>query len=159
MPEPGERTPLVGRERELAAVLRRLADARQGAGSVTLLAGEAGIGKSRLAAEVKARAAEHGFTVLQGNCFTPDRSHPSAPLIDLLRTAFTGCEAGELAALLGPLAPELARLLPELTLRLPEATLPPSASQSPAARRRPGSQDSWPGRAQTPTCYTGFRHS
>jgi hypothetical protein len=38
---------------------------------VLLLSGEAGIGKSRLAAEGKRQASEQGLLVLQGNCFPP----------------------------------------------------------------------------------------
>jgi DNA-binding CsgD family transcriptional regulator len=52
------RTALVGRDRELRLVLDRMAGADAGAGQVVLVAGEPGIGKSRLAEEVAARAVE-----------------------------------------------------------------------------------------------------
>src|SRR5581483_2128154 len=83
------------------------------------------------------RAAQQGFTVLQGNCFTPDRSHPYAPLIDLLRAMCVGCETAALAALIGPIAPELARLLPDLTLRLPDVTVPVPPDSDATGHRLP----------------------
>jgi len=49
---PAELTPLVGRDEEIALLLRRWRRATDGDGSVVLLAGEAGIGKSRLAQAV-----------------------------------------------------------------------------------------------------------
>ena len=56
----------VGREHELAAVERLLLDAQRGRGGVLLLAGEAGIGKSRLLGEATARARARGMVVLAG---------------------------------------------------------------------------------------------
>jgi DNA-binding CsgD family transcriptional regulator/tetratricopeptide (TPR) repeat protein len=119
------RTPLVGRKRQLAQLCGRLERACGGAGGVLLLAGEAGIGKSRLVVELKALAQEEGFLVLQGNCFEPDRSVPYAPIADLLRGWLAGRSPSEVAEALGGAAPEVARLLPELTQRLPGLTTPP----------------------------------
>src|SRR5262245_61749409 len=76
---------LIGRELQLAALNRLIAQVGDGHGQVALIAGEAGIGKSRLIAEVNARATSQGFAVLQGRCFEPDRALPYAPLLDLLR--------------------------------------------------------------------------
>jgi DNA-binding SARP family transcriptional activator len=52
--------PLVGRERELAQLIGAWTGVRSGAGGVVTLSGEAGIGKTRLALELLARAAEEG---------------------------------------------------------------------------------------------------
>src|SRR5689334_5817106 len=57
---------LVGRGRELAEFERVLDATRAGRGSTVLIAGEAGIGKTRLAAEFARRARETGFEVLLG---------------------------------------------------------------------------------------------
>src|SRR5262249_28672156 len=117
------RTPLVGRDRELGAVIEHLAAVRGGplpaprsplpknrdappVPRVVSLAGEAGIGKSRLAAEVAARAAEMGYRILKGRCFETDRSLPFAPLLDLLRSLVAGRPTDEIVALFGE-APEL----------------------------------------------------
>src|SRR6185369_15160737 len=76
---------LIGRAAEsasLEAVLDRL---RDGEGQTVAIAGEAGIGKSRLAADVQARAQQRGFLCLEGQCFEQDRTIPYAPLLDLLQ--------------------------------------------------------------------------
>ncbi|MGH2559704.1 MAG: ATP-binding protein, partial [Thermomicrobiales bacterium] len=105
---------LVGREEQVEALESALARTRDGAGQVLLLPGEAGIGKSRLIAVARARAATEGCLVLLGSCFEPDRTVPYAPVLDLLRAFLAGKPAAEIADLLGPAAPELMRLLPEL---------------------------------------------
>ena len=97
---------LIGRQVEVARLHALIDQARNGHGQVVLLSGEAGIGKSRLAAEVKMQAQAHGFLVLQGSCFPTDRSSPYAPLLDLLASSQT--------VNLEPLARELALLHPGL---------------------------------------------
>ncbi len=105
---------LIGREREQAHLRALIDQVRRGQGQAILLSGEAGIGKSRLARDVRRQASEQGFLVLQGTCFSTDRSAPYAPLIDL----FSSSEAQELLSLSTsdayPLARELARLSPGL---------------------------------------------
>jgi hypothetical protein len=59
-------TPFVGREGELAALAADLAGALAGAGGVVLLAGEPGIGKTRLAEELAAQASARGALVPWG---------------------------------------------------------------------------------------------
>jgi class 3 adenylate cyclase/tetratricopeptide (TPR) repeat protein len=60
------RTPLVGREAELLRFTAALAQTREGQGSVLHLRGEPGIGKTRLAAEMRAEAGRHGFGIHTG---------------------------------------------------------------------------------------------
>ncbi|RIK40742.1 MAG: hypothetical protein DCC55_14180 [Chloroflexi bacterium] len=103
---------LIGRQVEVASLHALIDQARQGQGQVVLLTGEAGIGKSRLAAEVKTLA--QGFLVLQGNCFPTDRSAPYAPLLDLLGSAQTKELLARFTANLEPLARELGLLYPGL---------------------------------------------
>jgi DNA-binding CsgD family transcriptional regulator len=105
---------LIGRETQLAALDELLSAAAGGVGQALLVAGEAGVGKSRLVAEAKARAVERGFLILQGNCFQPDGACPYAPLLDLLRTHLGGKAPAAVAAELGASAPALAPLLPDL---------------------------------------------
>lgn len=59
---------LVAREDELAQVEARVAAVRRGQGGVLLLAGEAGVGKTRLAEEAAELAAARGFRVARGGC-------------------------------------------------------------------------------------------
>lgn len=77
------------------------------------VAGEAGIGKSRLVTEVKIRAASEGFLELQGACFQMDSSCPYAPLLDMLRASVAANPHTETT---DPIIQEFARLLPEFQL-------------------------------------------
>src|SRR6185437_1136861 len=81
---PGE--VLVGRGRELAEFERVLDAARAGRGSTVLVAGEAGIGKTRLAAEFARRARDAGFEVLLGRSIDlVGADLPYQPFADALR--------------------------------------------------------------------------
>ena len=117
--------PLVGRTAELAAIERLLATAHP---PTLFLAGEPGIGKSRLLAEAALRAQARGWMVLVGGCTRRSGQEPYAPLLgafsrcvaalppSALRTSLDGCAW-------------LVRLLPELAERViapaPTWTLPP----------------------------------
>lgn len=80
---------LIGRDPQVATLTRLLHLAHSGQGQLALISGEAGIGKSRLLAETRQLADAQGFTLLQGNCFEPDRALPYGPLVDLLRASHT----------------------------------------------------------------------
>ncbi len=107
---------MVGRASYLDLLKQRLDQAHEGHGQIILLAGEAGIGKSRLVTEVKAWGQQKGWVILQGNCFEPDRVLPYAPILDLLRTVI----ASDSAEALKPFASTLVKLLPELSALFPE---------------------------------------
>ena len=59
-------TPLVGRDADLSQLDRVLTQAEEGAGSIVLVSGEAGIGKTRLCAELRRWHRQHGGRVLLG---------------------------------------------------------------------------------------------
>ena len=61
--------PLFGRANELSRLVAALGLAEQGQGSLVLLTGEAGIGKSRLAKELEVQARERGVAVASGRCW------------------------------------------------------------------------------------------
>src|SRR5512139_3466894 len=113
-------TVLIGRTREVELLAQALHAAQAGAGRFVLIAGEAGIGKSRLVAELHTRATAWQFEILQGYCFEQDLSFPYAPWIDALRAFPAPKSPAETAALLGPLASELVKLLPQLSLFIPQ---------------------------------------
>ena len=71
---------LVGRQRELASLDSALNEAREGRGLMVALVGEPGIGKSRLAIEMRQRAEVAGFASL----WTSSRSYASAFPYDLV---------------------------------------------------------------------------
>jgi hypothetical protein len=106
---------LVGRAVELHAIDEAYARALHGQPAVVLLAGEAGIGKTRLAAEGAARAEAAGARVLRGGCVQLGGDGlPFAPVVDALRTLVRETPADELERLLGSARPDVARLLPDL---------------------------------------------
>jgi DNA-binding NarL/FixJ family response regulator len=98
---------LVGRAAELARLANLLDEAAAGHAVAALVSGDAGVGKSRLVAEVAARAASRGFTVLTGQCAEIGDSVPYLPFADALRTAKPDIEAAVKAR------PVLAMLLPD----------------------------------------------
>jgi len=126
---------IVGRGPYLAALDTHLDAARSGRGGVVLLAGEAGIGKSRLVAEAKARADAQGLSTLDGRCFEPDRTLSYAPLLDVLRTYLSGRPADTTAHDIAAVAPELGWLLPELARHLPDVTPVPALDPKEDQRR------------------------
>jgi DNA-binding CsgD family transcriptional regulator/tetratricopeptide (TPR) repeat protein len=77
---------LVGRDDLLDQAERRVADAARGRGQFLLLAGEAGIGKSRLMAAIERKAIAAGFRASAGLVAPQDRDVPGASLLDLART-------------------------------------------------------------------------
>ncbi|MBA2288431.1 MAG: AAA family ATPase [Ktedonobacteraceae bacterium] len=111
---------LVGRTYDLAALHLLIEQAKSGQGQVALLCGEAGVGKSRLVAEIKIDAASQGFLLLQGNCFQADQVFPYAPFLDLLHACFSASSPLTNYRDLTALAQELARYLPDVIPLIPE---------------------------------------
>ncbi len=114
---------LVGRASQLATLQLLVEQAKRGEGHIVLVSGEAGIGKTRLVAEVKTSAIAQGCLLLQGNCFPKDITYPYAPLLDLLRALLATNPATTFAAAVETLARDIFPLLPELvpdqTIQLP----------------------------------------
>jgi len=121
----------VGRRDEVASLVALLDRARAGEPGFAIVAGEAGVGKTRLVTELAVGAAGSGFTVLAGHCVELGAEGlPLAPLIDALRTLARTTAPGELAEVLGPARRGLGRLLPELD---PGALLAQNLGAEPAA--------------------------
>ncbi|MCS7059662.1 MAG: AAA family ATPase [Anaerolineae bacterium] len=131
----GERTaaPFVGRQVERMALDRALRAAQAGQARVALLAGEMGIGKSRLWDEWSAKLDEQ-VLVLTTRCLDATQALPFYPLAELLRRQVC---LQRVVAPESPLAPvwmvEIARLLPELRALRPD--LPPPATLPPDEER------------------------
>ncbi|TQF01799.1 AAA family ATPase [Kitasatospora acidiphila] len=79
---------VVGRGDELTLLDACLAAARQGEGRAVFLLGEAGIGKSRLAAECAYRAFSSGLAVLRGRAATTGATMPFRPIAEALLSYF-----------------------------------------------------------------------
>jgi len=110
--------PLVGRSEELGRVLAALGRAEAGSGGTLLLTGEAGIGKSRLAAEALALARRRGFATFEGAAYPLQSGLAYAPMLEALGPFLAGLEPGRLAALVSGL-PDLGRLFGGLHLPAP----------------------------------------
>ncbi|MFD7630734.1 ATP-binding protein, partial [Streptomyces sp. NPDC059851] len=84
----------VGREAELALLAQQMDAAAQGTGSVVLLTGPAGIGKSTLAAEaLRRRAGPAGIGIVRGHCPRDAVAPPLWPWRRALRLAGAGAWA------------------------------------------------------------------
>jgi len=119
--------PFVGRERELAQLVSAIEESRSGAGALWLLAGEPGIGKSRLANEAAREAQQRGMLVLAGHCWEAGGAPTFWPWVQMLRALMRHLGSSAVADRLGARAAHLAALLPELA-----ATEPTVSSQAPA---------------------------
>ena len=105
----------VGRRDELDRVEAALVGAREGRPAFVLIAGEAGVGKTRFVQEIASRARASGTVVLEGGCVqVGTEGLPFGPLIEALRGLAHDMPPGELDDLLGSGRTELARLLPQL---------------------------------------------
>jgi DNA-binding SARP family transcriptional activator len=118
--------PFAGRGRELAALHAAWLDAGAGQRRGVFVAGEPGIGKTRLAAELARCVAEEGGLVLYGRC---DNGPVAAaqPFAEALSAYAAACPPDELRVQLGARAGDLLRILPELAPRLPGIAEPPPA--------------------------------
>ena len=81
--------PFVGRGKEMSKIARLLTQITADQGQVTLIAGEPGIGKSRLLQEMTILASQQGFQPLSAHCYKVEQTMPYQPLIDLARQVIT----------------------------------------------------------------------
>ncbi len=107
-----DRHALVGRGVELAFLERCWVEASEGQRALVLLTGDAGIGKTRLTAELAAHAHDEGAVVLYGR-FDEETLTPYQPVVEMLRGWSAGAPLDSLRERLGPRAAELGILLPE----------------------------------------------
>ena len=104
----------VGREAPLKALMDRLDRTVNGSGTVLLLGGSAGVGKSRLVRDFKQEAASRGVRTVEGRCSAAESSVPYAPFMDALRFRIARGEGQAVASVLGPLREVLAPIFPQL---------------------------------------------
>jgi len=85
VPRQGVGAPLVARRDELRKLTDALVRARSGQAGAVLLSGDAGVGKSRLLAELEARARNAGDVVLTGRCLdTAEAALPYLPFVEVI---------------------------------------------------------------------------
>ena len=115
----------VGREHELEEVTTAWKRAVTGERRLVLVAGEPGIGKTRLAGELAGRVVDHGGIALYGWC-DEDLGSPYQPWVQALGAYVRTRSDGELEGLAGSGLGELARLIPDVAARVPGAEPSPS---------------------------------
>src|SRR5215831_2211053 len=96
---------LVGRAAEAAQLWAAFECAQAGSPATVVVAGEAGVGKTRLVTELIARARAQGTLALTGGCLN---------VVEALRSLGGAVDPAELERVLGSARVELARLVPEL---------------------------------------------
>jgi DNA-binding CsgD family transcriptional regulator len=112
-PMPVPRARLVGRARELGELTAALDDVRSGANRTFVIAGEAGIGKTRLLDELTSRA--DGVTVVTGQCADEGSGPlPYAALAGLLHGVVRAVGPDTVVAAAGPAAGALSAVAPQL---------------------------------------------
>lgn len=105
------RSPLVGRDEALWWLRARWGQARSGGYAAVVLAGDPGIGKTRLASELARAAFADGATVLYGRA-QEEPLAPYQPIAEALGPYISGSTDEQLRASVGALAGELGRLVP-----------------------------------------------
>ncbi len=117
---------LVGRQAEWQALTMAWQQATRSQVHLCLLNGEAGIGKTYLAEEMLAWAAQQGFITATAHLFEAAASLVYTPLVDWLREPALHATVLQMDKIwLGPLA----RLLPEIAVAHPELSLPAATSE------------------------------
>jgi class 3 adenylate cyclase/tetratricopeptide (TPR) repeat protein len=130
--QPGSR--YVGRDDELADLRRAAEQADAGHGSVVLIGGEPGVGKTRLAEEAAALARRRGMLVFTGRCSDTEGAPPYLPFVEVLEAVARFVPEDALRAALGDTAGDVARVMPELRRMFPD--LPPPVELPPEQERR-----------------------
>jgi hypothetical protein len=148
-----ERTAFVGRESEAGAIRTVIDRAEAGQGSLVMLWGGPGVGKTRLAMEMTEYASRVGFRCAVGRCYESTEPLPYLPFVEMLENGIARTEnldifrreMGENASELAQMAPSLRRIFPDIPqpLELPQVQQSRYLFQSVseglahAARRRP----------------------
>lgn len=124
----------VGRERELQTMNEVWERAKAGRPQLLFVAGEPGIGKTRLSLEFAGARSVEGATVLMG-CSDEETLVPYQPFVESLTWYVRSCDGSDLRAQLSAAGggAELGALIPELRRRIPD--LVNQAAMSPEAQR------------------------
>ena len=125
--------PYVGREAERAILREALTRARQGSGNIVLLAGEPGIGKTRLATELMAEARAAGCFTVIGHCYEMAGTPPFVPFVEAIDYTARVISPSQLRETLAGDGPEVARIAPRLRQLFPDL---PAAADVPADQGR-----------------------
>ena len=133
MAQQSHNRPMAGRTHETAALLRQLDLASEGATRVIMLAGEPGIGKTRLLEWLESRATRSGAAVLQGGGFQAEGMPPYLPIIEAFGRYIREADAERLRQALDRIDGILGTILPDIAGRLGDLSnaydLPPEQAR------------------------------
>ena len=127
-------TPLIGREEEIAVLMRRWERARHGDGQLVLIVGEPGLGKSRLIEEFHTRLGETPHTWVGWSCSQLLQNTPLHPIAEWGRQRFGGADipaGGQLAELENTLVQIKLDPAENAPLLAPLLDIPLSSEQAP----------------------------
>lgn len=125
-PDRGPSAGFVGRERELDELRSGLTEALDGRGSLLMLGGDPGVGKTTLMEMVCADARERGARVAWGRCWEAGGAPAYWPWVQAIRSLTRDCPPVALAERLGLGAPHIAKIVPGLADLLGELGDPPA---------------------------------
>ncbi len=124
----------IGREREASRLKVAFEEAFAGRGRLVAIAGEPGIGKTRMAEQLAAYAASRNALVFWGRVHEEAGSPPNWPWVQVIRSYIDTQESDVLRQSLGKTAGVIAGMVPELEERLGEI-LPPQTLGDPESER------------------------
>lgn len=110
----------VGRADELDRIHRGVDGALGGNGSLVMIAGEPGIGKTHLAQQAANYAGLRGMQLLFGHCHENQAGIPYLPFVEALRSYVVQVDEDTLRDGIGSAGPDVARIVSEISDRLPE---------------------------------------
>lgn len=116
-------TPYIGRSEERSLLRQALRRAVAGSGGLALIAGEAGLGKTRIVDEVAAEAKAAGMFVVWGHCHDMEGALPYVPFVEAIEYGLTVTAQNVFRSAMGDAGPEIARFVPKVRVAYPD--LPP----------------------------------
>ncbi|HVN87985.1 MAG TPA: protein kinase [Candidatus Binatia bacterium] len=115
----------VGRDSEERELRTALHDALSGRGRLIMLAGEPGIGKTRIAEELATYARLRNAQTLWGRCYEGDGAPAFWPWMQIVRAYVHERDSASLMSALGSGAADIAQMVSEVRERLPGLPMPP----------------------------------
>ncbi|MFQ6026504.1 MAG: AAA family ATPase, partial [Dehalococcoidia bacterium] len=103
-----------------------LEEVLKGRGQLAMLAGEPGIGKTRVAQELATHAESKGIRVLWGACYEGEGAPPYWPWVQIIQTYLQQTDTSQLQAAMGAGAADIGEIVPEVRDKLPTWNPPPT---------------------------------